>query len=205
MSCCNDSGCAPTANDARQRRVLQSVLVINAIMFVVEASAGWLASSSALLADSLDMLGDSIAYGFSLYVIGRGARWIAISALLKGLLMAMFGLFVLGEVIYKLLWPVLPHAETIGLIGALALSTNLICLWLLWHHRSDDINMHSVWLCSRNDIIANVGVIVAGVTVAVTHTGWPDIAVGLLIASLFLRSAVQVLSRALKQYRDSPA
>lgn len=174
------------------------------LMFAVEASAGWLVNSSALLADSLDMLGDSIAYGFSLYAINRGARWTAISALLKGLLMAAFGLFVLGGVIYKLLWPVVPHAETISTIGALALLANLTCLLLLWRHRSDDINMHSVWLCSRNDIIANVGVIVAGFGVAFTHSGWPDIVVGLLIAGLFLRSAAQVLRRAYQQFNDNP-
>lgn len=202
---CDGDSCAPTAKNARQRRVLQIVLAVNATMFAVEASAGWLANSSALLADSLDMLGDSIAYGFSLYVIGRGARWTAISALLKGLLMAAFGLFVLGSVIYKLLWPVLPHAETISLIGALALAANLFCLLLLWRHRSDDINMHSVWLCSRNDIIANTGVIAAGFGVALSHSGWPDIAIGLLIASLFLRSATQVLLRAFRQLKANPA
>lgn len=195
--------CAPTANSARQRRVLLAVLIINLSMFVVEASAGWLANSSALLADSLDMLGDSIAYGFSLYVINRGARWTAISALIKGGLMALFGLFVLSEVISKIIWPVVPVAETIGIIGFLALIANLTCLMLLARHRSDDINMHSVWLCSRNDIIANLGVLVAAVGVAITQNGWPDIVVGLLIASLFLRSAAQVLRRAHQQLNDN--
>lgn len=199
MACCDSDSCAPTARDTRQRRVLWVVLVINLAMFVVEASAGWLAHSSALLADSLDMLGDTIAYSFSLYVIGRSARWTALSALLKGLIMAAFGLFVLGEVIYKLFWPVLPQAHTISVIGTLALLANLSCLLLLWRHRSDDINMHSVWLCSRNDIIANIGVIAAGFGVALTHSGWPDIAIGLVIATLFLHSAIQVIGRAKRQ------
>lgn len=203
MACCNDDSCASTALVGRQRRVLVWVLLINATMFVVEASAGWVANSSALLADSLDMLGDSIAYAFSLYVLNRGPRWAAISALLKGGLMALFGLFVLGEVISKLIWPVMPVAETIGIIGAMALIANLICLLLLTRHRSDDINMQSVWLCSRNDIIANTGVLAAAAGVALTQQGWPDIAIGLIIATLFLRSAIQVLSRATRQLKST--
>ncbi len=205
MACCDDHSCGSTALVGRQRRVLIWALLINAVMFVVEASAGWLANSSALLADSLDMLGDCIAYGFSLYVINRGPRWIAVSALLKGGVMALFGLFVLGEVICKLIWPVLPAAEIVGAIGLLALIANLVCLLLLTRHRSDDINMHSVWLCSRNDIIANVGVLLAAAGIAITQQGWPDIVVGVVIAGLFLRSATQVLSRAIQQLREHPA
>lgn len=205
MACCDDASCSTSALQGRQRRMLYWVLAINAAMFVVEAGAGWMAQSSALLADSLDMLGDALVYGFSLYVLGKGPRWNALSALLKGGIMAAFGLFVLGEVAYKLLWPVVPVAETIGLIGFLALLANLTCLLLLWRHRSDDINMHSVWLCSRNDIIANGGVLAAGAGVAVTQHGWPDLAIGLVIASLFLRSALQVITRAGRQLRDNPA
>jgi Co/Zn/Cd efflux system component len=198
MACCDDS-CSTSALQGRQRRVLYWVLAINAGMFIVEASAGWIAHSSALLADSLDMLGDSLVYSFSLFAISRGPRWAARSALLKGGIMALFGLFVLGEVIHKLLWPVVPVAETIGVIGVLALLANLTCLLLLTRHRSDDINMNSVWLCSRNDIIANAGVLTAAAGVALTHQGWPDIVIGLLIATLFLRSAVQVIGRARTQ------
>jgi len=198
---CSGGSCVPPALIERQRNILIWVLLINAGMFVVEASAGWVAQSSALLADSLDMLGDSLVYSFSLFAISRGPRWAARSALLKGGIMAIFGLFVLGEVIHKLLWPVVPVAETIGIIGVLALLANLTCLLLLTRHRSDDINMHSVWLCSRNDIIANAGVLAAAAGVALTQHGWPDIAVGLLIASLFLHSAIQVLGRALQQLR----
>jgi len=202
MACCDDS-CSTRALQGRQRNILIWVLLINAGMFVVEASAGWVAHSSALLADSLDMLGDSLVYSFSLFAISRGPRWTARSALLKGGIMAIFGLFVLGEVIHKLLWPVVPVAETIGVIGVLALLANLACLLLLTRHRSDDINMHSVWLCSRNDIIANAGVLAAGAGVALTHHGWPDITIGLLIATLFLRSATQVIGRALRQLQET--
>jgi Co/Zn/Cd efflux system component len=202
MSCC-DQSCGTEALQGRQRRVLYWVLAINAIMFVVESSAGWIAQSSALLADSLDMLGDTLVYSFSLFVISRGPRWIAASASLKGGIMALFGLFVLGEVIHKLIWPVVPVAQTIGIIGALALFANLICLILLTRHREDDINMRSVWLCSRNDIIANVGVLLAGAGVAVTKQGWPDIVVGLIIAAIFLRSAGQVLVGAYGEFRQA--
>ena len=203
MAGCTDDTCVSTELAGRQRRILIWVLIINAVMFVVEASAGWLANSSALLADSLDMLGDTIAYGFSLYAIARGPRWTAISALLKGSIMALFGLFVLGEVISKLIWPVMPVAGTIGIIGVLALLANLTCLLLLTRHRSDDINMHSVWLCSRNDIIANTGVLLAAAGVALTQQGWPDIVIGLIIATLFLRSAFQVFGRAIRQLRET--
>ena len=203
MSCCNDKSCTPPSLEGRQRKVLYWVLAINAGMFVVEATAGWIAQSSALLADSLDMLGDALVYSFSLYVISRGPRWIATSALLKGIIMAAFGLFVLGEVIHKLLWPVVPVAQTIGIVGALALLANVVSLILLTRHRSDDINMRSVWLCSRNDIIANVGVLAAGAGVALTQQGWPDIAIGLVIASLFLRSAVEVIGSARRQLSES--
>jgi Co/Zn/Cd efflux system component len=149
------------------------------------------------------MLGDSLVYSFSLFAISRGPTWAARSALLKGLIMAAFGLFVLGEVIHKLLWPVVPVAETIGIIGVLALLANLVCLLLLTRHRSDDINMHSVWLCSRNDIIANVGVLAASAGVALTQSGWPDISIGMIIAVLFLHSAMQVLTRARLQLRKT--
>lgn len=203
MACCDDSCSSAGALQGRQRRVLYWVLAINAGMFVVEASAGWVAHSSALLADSLDMLGDSLVYSFSLFAISRGPRWGARSALLKGGIMAIFGLFVLGEVIYKLLWPVVPVAETIGVIGVMALLANLTCLLLLTRHRSDDLNMHSVWLCSRNDIIANASVLAAAAGVALTQHGWPDIVVGLLIATLFLRSAIQVIGRARKQLQET--
>lgn len=205
MAGCTDNCGTTSLLAVQQRRILVWVLVINATMFVVEASAGWLAHSSALLADSLDMLGDSIAYAFSLYVITRGPRWAAISALIKGGIMALFGVFVLGEVISKLIWPAIPVAETIGIIGVLALLANLTCLLLLTRHRSDDINMHSVWLCSRNDIIANTGVLIAAGGVALTHSGWPDIVIGLIIASIFLRSAFSVISRATLQLRENPA
>ena len=193
---CNDEECAIEALQTRQGSTLTIVLVINAVMFVVELTAGLVVSSVSLVADSLDMLGDALVYGFSLYVVARGARMKAVSALLKGGIMAAFGLFVLGQAIYKIFVPEVPVFEAIGAIGLVALAANLLCLTLLWRHRSDDINLRSVWLCSRNDIIANVSVLFAAFGVWLTGSGWPDIVVGLAIAVHFLRSATLVIREA---------
>ncbi|MFO7603691.1 MAG: cation diffusion facilitator family transporter [Gammaproteobacteria bacterium] len=201
-SCCQDKNTEIDALQASQASVLKWVLAINAVMFVVEMTTGLLAHSTALLADSLDMLGDTLVYGFSLYVLRRGQKWLAISVILKGLIMLGFGLFVLGEAFYKILHPALPVAELIGAIGALALLANGLCLYLLWRHRRDDINMRSVWLCSRNDVLANLGVILAAAGVALLHSRWPDILIGLVIAGLFLHTAFSVLRDALDQYRQ---
>ena len=199
--CCNDKACEIEALQDRQSSTLKIVLGINAVMFFVELIAGLLAGSVSLIADSLDMLGDALVYGFSIYVIARGARMKAKAALLKGGIMAAFGLFVFGQALYKMIIPQVPVFETIGIIGVLALAANSLCLVLLWRHRADDINMNSVWLCSRNDIIANVSVLGAAMGVWLTGSGWPDILVGLGLAALFLRSALFVLSGAKKELR----
>jgi cation diffusion facilitator family transporter len=199
--CCNDKTCEIEALRSRQSATLKVVLCVNAIMFAVELSAGLLAGSVSLIADSLDMLGDALVYGFSLYVVAQGARMKAISASFKGGIMAAFGLFVLGQAIYKIVVPHTPMFEAIGIVGVLALAANILCLTLLWRHRADDINMNSVWLCSRNDIVANVSVLVAAVGVWLTGSGWPDILVGLAIAALFLRSALYVLRGAFTELR----
>ena len=199
--CCNDKACEIEALQDRQSSTLKIVLGINAVMFFVELIAGLLAGSVSLIADSLDMLGDALVYGFSIYVIARGVRMKAKAALLKGGIMAAFGLFVFGQALYKMILPQVPVFETIGIIGLLGLVANSLCLLLLWRHRADDINMSSVWLCSRNDIIANVSVLCAAVGVWLTSSGWPDILVGLGLAALFLRSAVFVLRGAKDELR----
>jgi Co/Zn/Cd efflux system component len=188
--CCNDKTCEIEALRSRQSSTLTIVLGINIVMFFVELTAGILAGSVSLVADSLDMLGDALVYGFSIYVVARGTRMKAKAALLKGGIMATFGLFVLGQVVFKIVFPQVPVFEAMGTIGLLALAANSLCLVLLWRHRADDINMSSVWLCSRNDIIANLSVLVAAIGVWLTHSGWPDILVGLALATLFLRSAL---------------
>jgi cation diffusion facilitator family transporter len=177
----------------KHRSVLRAVLAINAFLFVVEATAGLLAHSTALLADSLDMLGDSLVYGFSLYVLRRSPEWKATAAVLKGVIMAAFGAGVLVEAGYKTIAGVVPAAETMRIIGLLVLIGNGVCFLLLFRHRSDDLNMRSTWLCSRNDIIANVAVLGAAVGVKVFDSGWPDLLIGAAIAGLFLRSAFTVL------------
>lgn len=194
-ACCELPGDVP----ARQRRVLHVVLGINAAMFLVEFGGGLLAHSTALLADSVDMLGDALVYGFSLYVVGRGARWHARAALLKGAIMAAFGAGVLLEVTLKLVHGVLPAAGVMAGVGLLALAANAVCLLVLWRRRGDDLNMRSAWLCSRNDVVANVAVLAAAGGVAATGSLWPDVAVGLLIAAVFGASAADVIRAACRQ------
>lgn len=191
--CCNDAACEIEKLRERQRSTLTIILAINVVMFAVEITAGLISGSTALLADSLDMLGDSMVYGFSLYVIARSDHWKAVSALIKGFIMAAFGLFVLWHAGFKFLHPEVPQFDIMGGIGLLALAANSICLAMLWNHRSEDINMRSVWLCSRNDIIANVSVLFAAAAVWLVHAQWPDLLVGLGIAVLFLHSAYKVI------------
>ena len=199
--CCNDKSCALEQLHARQGTTLKVVLVLNAIMFVVELVAGLMANSVALLADSLDMLGDALVYGFSLWVVGRGLLWKARAAILKSAVMAAFGLFVLAELIHKLLVPQAPAYETMGVIGFLALAVNTLCFGLLWRHRGEDINMRSVWLCSRNDLFANSGVLLAALAVWQTGSPWPDLMVGAFICGLFLHSAWGVGREARQELR----
>jgi Co/Zn/Cd efflux system component len=196
--------CEVTADyTERQRRVLRVVLWINVLMFLAEATAGLLAHSTALLADSVDMLGDAIVYGYSLYVVARGPVWQARGALLKGAIMAAFGAGVLAEVAVKVIEGAVPVAETMGAIGALALAANVVCLTLLWPRRADDVNMRSAWTCSLNDVAGNVGVLVAGAGVALSGRAWPDIAIGSLIAGLFVISAVRVIRDARRHLRPA--
>lgn len=191
--CCQDKGNALEILRDRQRTVLVTVLTINALLFLVEFGAGLLSASTALLADSLDMLGDALVYGFSLWVLNRDALWKARAATFKGIVMVAFGLFVVGHSVVKVMNPSVPDAFTMETIALLALAANAYCLALLWHHRSDDVNMRSVWLCSRNDIVANVAVLGAGATVWWIGSQWPDLIVGIAIAALFLKSATTVL------------
>jgi Co/Zn/Cd efflux system component len=188
--------CAVRDVPREQRRVLYAVLWINAAMFLAESIGGLMAHSTALVADSVDMLGDAIVYGFSLSVIHRGTAWKARAALLKGIIMAAFGMGVLTQVAVKIIHGLTPTVEVMGAIGVLALTANLVCLVLLRRRRDDDINMRSAWVCSRNDVIGNAAVLAAAALVAVTRSAWPDILIGLLIAGVFGRSAVQIIREA---------
>jgi cation diffusion facilitator family transporter len=199
--CREDTSCEITAMRENHGRVLWVVLMINAVMFLVEGRAGLLAHSTSLLADALDMLGDALVYGFSLFVLARSAHWQAGTAVAKGGFMLAFGLAVLGEALYKMLYPVMPGVETMGFIGGLALVANLICFFLLYRHRSDNLNMSSTWLCSRNDLIANSGVLVAAAGSCLLISRWPDMLVGVIIASVFLSSALHVMRQSLESLR----
>lgn len=194
--CCTDKTSAIESLRTRRTTTLRAVLFVNVSMFVVEFVAGVLAGSVALLADSLDMLGDSLVYGFSLYVVARGALWKARAAVAKAAVMGLFAAFVFGQLIYKLIFPEVPTVEAMGAVGALALVANAACFVLLWQHRAEDINMRSVWLCSQNDLIANISVLLAAVGVWLFASPWPDIAVGALIGAIFLRSAFLVAREA---------
>jgi len=191
-----DECCEVREIPREQRRVLYIVLWINAAMFLAESIAGLTANSTALLADSVDMLGDAIVYGFSLYVIQRGIVWQARAALLKGIIMAAFGVGVLMQVAVKIAQGLTPTVQVMGAIGVLALAANLFCLILLWRRRGDDVNMRSAWICSRNDVVGNVGVLVAALAVGLTGSPWPDILIGLAVAGMFGRSAMQVIREA---------
>jgi cation diffusion facilitator family transporter len=201
-ACCEHKTEEINSLRGEHRKVLVLVLAINAVLFIVEAVAGLLAHSTALLADSLDMFGDSLVYGFSLYVLWRSAEWKAMAAVVKGVIMALFGAGVLIEAVYKIAAGVTPAAETMGIIGLLVLIGNGVCFLLLFRHRSDDLNMRSTWLCSRNDIIANIAVLIAAGGVAYFRSIWPDVLVGGIIAVLFLRTAFTVLSESIQEYRD---
>lgn len=203
--CCSDKACELEVLKLRQASTLKVVLGINVVMFAVEFLAGLLSGSVSLVADSLDMLGDALVYGFSIFAVTRGQRTKAFSAVLKGIIMAAFGLAVLGQVAYKIAVPYVPAFDVIGVVGFAALAANGVCLLLLWRHRADDINMSSVWLCSRNDIIANGSVICAAVAVWVTDSAWPDLVVGAAIAALFLKSAVTVLVGSVRELRQAQA
>ena len=189
----------------RQRRVLQIVLALNAAMFLLELGTGLLARSTALVADSADMLGDALVYGVSLYAVGRGAAWTARAALLKGGLMAGFAVGVLGQAALELARGAAPVAEAMGAVGLIALAANALCVVLLWRLRDDDVNMRSAWLCSRNDVVANVAVLLAAGVVWATGSGLPDLAVGVAIAAMFGSSAARVLRDAGRARRGAAA
>ena len=192
-SCCEDKACALEALRERQSATLKIVLAINAVMFVVELGSGVMARSTALMSDALDNLGDALTYGASLYAVSRGPQAKARVALFKGALILLAGLFVLGQVAYRLVVPAQPIFEAMGAVSLLALAANGACLALLWKHRREDVNMSSVWECSRNDIASNLAVFVAAGAVWLSGSRWPDLAVGAVLALLFLRSALRVL------------
>ncbi|MFO8025465.1 cation transporter [Thiohalophilus sp.] len=203
MSGCCDSGCAVQPVQQRQRHTLWAVLAINAVMFAVIVIAALYARSSALLADSLDNLGDALTYALSLYAVSRGGTAKARVALFKGGLILLAAGLVAGQIVYRLIEPGVPVFELMGAFSLLALLANSLCLYLLWRHRHEDVNMSSVWECSRNDIAANISVFLAAGGVWLTGSGWPDILVASALVALLLRSALRVIRSALHELRYS--
>lgn len=179
-----------------QGKVLRLVMGINYSMFAIEFLSGYFAKSTALMADSLDLIGDAAIYGISWYALQRGPLWQARAGLFKGLVMAMFGFFVMGQAVYRGIAGTVPFSLTVTSIGLLAFLSNAICMILLYKYREVDSNMRSVWLCSRNDIFANIGVVIASGLVALTGSGAPDVIVGFAIAALYLKTAYDVVSEA---------
>lgn len=196
--CCSKKGSdlERLAVHQAQRRVLIIVLSLNALMFVVEFGAGLAAGSSALMADAVDMLGDALVYGLSLYALSRGDVWKARAAMFKGSFILLLGIGVIYQVGAKL-WTGAPPVSAIMMwAGAAALVVNLTCLVLLWRFRRQDVNMSSTFECSRNDVAANVGVLVAAGAVSFTNSIWPDVIVGAIITFVFVRSALNVIHEA---------
>jgi Co/Zn/Cd efflux system component len=190
-----------TGKDRAYRRVLSVIIALNAVMFVVELASGHFARSVALQADSLDFAGDAATYGLTLYAIGRGPRFRAGAALIKGVSMVLIGLIIVLAAAWRVLLLSQPEPVTMSLVGALALAVNLAAVGLLVRWRKGDANVRSVWLCSRNDAVGNLGVILAAGLVALTASPWPDLIVAAIIAALFLRSAIAVIRQARREQR----
>ena len=191
--------------DPRYKRVLWTVIALNATMFVVEMVMGHLAGSRALQADALDFLGDTVTYGLSLAVIGASLRMPGDGGTVQGLSLSLMAAWVFGSTVYHTLILGVPKAELMGGIGMLALATNLTSVLLLMRYKDGDANVRSVWLCSRNDAIGNVVVMIAALGVWGTATAWPDLAVAGLMAAIFLSSSVQILRQAWAEYREDTA
>lgn len=190
--------------DRAYRRVLWGVLAVNALMFAVEVAAGVSAGSASLQADALDFLGDAANYGISLSVVGMALRYRASAALAKGATMGLFGLWVVGTLIWHALHGTLPSVFTMSAVGALALTANAASFGFLWAYRHGDANMRSAWICTRNDVLGNLAVLMAALGVLGTGTGWPDIIVAGIMAGLAIQGAAVVVRQSLGELR-SPA
>lgn len=187
---------------ADYKRRLWLVIAINASMFVVEMAAGALAGSNALQADALDFLGDTATYGISLAVIGATLRTRAWAAVGKALSLSVMALWVLGSTAYHVLVIGVPRAEIMGAIGILALGANVASVLALMKYKDGDANVRSVWLCSRNDAIGNVAVMLAALAVWGTATKWPDLIVAAMMAGLFLYSSLRILQQSVHEMRE---
>jgi len=195
----------PNRANSTYRRVLWTVLAINLAMFLVEIGAGVAAGSASLQADALDFFGDAANYAISLLVVGMALRYRATAALAKGATMGLFGLWILGTVIWHAMHGTLPSALTMGAVGFAALVANTASFGLLWTYRGGDANMHSAWICTRNDVLGNIAVLLAALGVFGTGTGWPDIIVAAIMAALALQGAAVVIRQSFAELRQPVA
>jgi Co/Zn/Cd efflux system component len=201
-SCCDQPTDAHRGNDG-YRIVLWAVLAINAAMFAVEVAAGLAAGSASLQADALDFLGDAGNYAISLFVVGMALRYRAMAALLKGATMGVFGLWVLGVTAWHIWHGTVPQAFTMGAVGTAALLANATSFGLLWAYRGGDANMRSAWICTRNDVLGNLAVLLAALGVLGTGAGWPDVTVAAIMAGLALQGAWVVINQSWSELRIS--
>lgn len=199
-NCCEENNSIDELRK-RQRGTLRIVLGINGVMFLVIIVAALYGESTALLADSLDNLGDALTYGLSLYAVSKGTAVKSKVALFKGGLIFLAACAVAGQIVYKVFVPSVPIFEVMSAFSLLGLAANLLCLYLLWRHRHEDVNMSSVWECSRNDIASNLSVFLAAGAVWLTGSGWPDILIAIGLVWLLMRSSVRVISSALAELR----
>lgn len=202
MDCCDHCHDPdPHRGHPAYRRILWLVLAINAGMFLIEIGAGVAAGSASLQADALDFFGDAANYAISLFVLGMALQFRAMAALAKGVSMGLFGVWIIVIAIWQALHGTLPNAYTMGVIGILALAANAISFGLLWIHRTGDANMRSAWICSRNDVLGNLAVLLAAMGVFGTGTGWPDVIVAIIMASLALQGSWLVVRQAFGELR----
>ncbi len=201
-SCCNQP-VDTHRGDEGYRRVLWAVLIVNAAMFAVEVAAGLASGSASLQADAIDFLGDAGNYAISLFVVGMALQYRAMAALLKGATMGLFGLWVIGVTAWHAWHGTLPEAFTMGAVGTAALIANAISFGLLWAYRSGNSNMRSAWICTRNDVLGNLAVLLAAVGVFGTGTGWPDVAVAAIMAALALQGAFVVLNQSWSELKTA--
>jgi Co/Zn/Cd efflux system component len=202
--CCGHHAEPDVHRDNRgYRRVLWAVLAVNVAMFAVEIGAGLAAGSASLQADALDFLGDAGNYAISLFVVGMALRYRAMAAVAKAATMGVFGVWVIGVTAWHALNGTVPEAVTMGAVGAAALVANAASFGLLWAYRSGDANMRSAWICTWNDVLGNLAVLVAAAGVFGTGTGWPDIAVAVIMGGLALQGAALVLRQSLLELRGS--
>jgi Co/Zn/Cd efflux system component len=199
MSSC----CAIEAKNASERKLLSIVLMLNFTMFIVEFIAGWLANSSALLADSLDMLADAAVYSLSLYAVGKSLLYKGQAALANGYLQLSLGLLVLLDVGRRIWLGSEPQSEIMFSIGLIALLVNVFCFAVLYQFRQGDVNLKASWICSRNDMLANIGILISAFLVGRFNSPWPDLLIGSLIAIIVIHSSVIIITEAKSSIKKS--